>query len=225
MWLPVRSYNHSRTAKCFDCLNILPNDQIEPAAFTRRAKESYFSPLLHFVIKILQMLDEDIRSAIKQRHFVIRLVFDPRHANIELVIPLSNFADREDYRYSVVVTISQCQTLHTGKLLLGFARRLELGFHSHGEADVGTHSYRRAVSDLDGSGLGIARFVPVTRPSAMYRSRARVAGLAVIGRHRGGLTQDFLAGFFTFLSTQKYMAARHAIGMKPPVVRLRHFRA
>ena len=97
--------------------------------------------------------------------------------------------------------------------------------HTHGETDIGPHFDDCAFGNLDGTGLDPAQLLDVARLSAVHGSESGIARLAVVQRHRRRLAQRFTARFGIWFGAQDHMAARHAVGVKPPVIRFRQFSA
>lgn len=92
-------------------------------------------------------------------------------------------------------------------------------------ADFRAHFENTSLAYLNGSYLNPARFLDVTRPSAMHGNRPGVTRFTVISRDRGGLPQGLFAGLFIRFGAKNHVAAGNTFGMKPPIPGPGHFDA
>jgi hypothetical protein len=78
---------------------------------------------------------------------------------------------------------------------------------------------------MDSAGFRPARLCHVPRACAMNRHGAGVSSLAVVRGHGSSLAQGIAPWLLIRLRPQYDMASRHAVGVKPPVTRLRQLDA
>ena len=97
--------------------------------------------------------------------------------------------------------------------------------HAHGKTDIGAHFEHLAFGHLNRAGFDAARLLDVARLGAVHRSQPGIARLAVVQRYRRRLAQRFAARLGIGFRAQNHMAARHAVGVKPPVIGFRQFGA